>query len=176
MLEYAGIFASSSKLVMVGNAAGNEGISRIISEFRDDGTTFESSAVDLMVNINGGPRVNVNDQEWNIFQAAIKSGSSEGASDGRLRLWVNNMDENSPAIDTRDIQISTVAWEGGWVRYGGFLGFEGTERVWSPAPIIDMGSFEVGDAFDAGWGTGSVVEPPTCPDKPDVCPTCGRPY
>ena len=172
------MFASSSKPILIGDAGENHGISRINSQFRDNGMVPESSAVELMVNINGGPRHEVEDQQWHCYQIAVKSGSRHDSNDGRLRMWVDNMDINSPVIDTPDIQISVIDW-GLSLKYGGFLGFEGAPPgVWDPAPILDMGTFQLGDTFDAGWGTGSAVEPPVdpgCPDKPEVCPTCGRP-
>jgi hypothetical protein len=171
-----GVFASSSKLILLGDAGGHEGESRVISQFRDDGNTAESSAVMLTRNIEGGPKAVVADSEWHCYQAAIKSSSREGANDARLRLWVDNMDVNAPAIDTQGETLSVIDWASS-LKYGGYLGFEGAPPgVWDPAPILDLGSFQVGDAFDAGWGTGSAIEPPKPVEPgPAVCPTCGRP-
>lgn len=232
-----GMFNSSAKLLMIGNAAGDEGASRIISEFKDDGFTPESSAVNLMRNIEGGPRPAVTDQAWHTYQAAIKtsslvkqtttpitrSGSTATVNctahgfanssrvdvkyksgtettdewlhdgphtitvldantftfptnpaapavgtavrwlmqaDARLRLWVDTMTVGSPVIDTTDLGITTVAWSGGQLRYGGFLGFDPGAvpfNLWSPAPILDMGTFQLGDTFDSTWGTGGAA-------------------
>jgi hypothetical protein len=233
-----GLFASSSKIIMLGNAAGHEGISRVIVQFRDNGFVAESSAIDITRNIEGGAKVEVTDQVWHKYQAAILSSTSiketttpitrsgstatvnctahgftngqrvdikwksgteatdewlhDGphtitvvnantftfptdptapavgtsvrwlmSADARLRLWVDDFTVGSPEIDIGDLGISVIDWSGGGLRYGGFLGLEPDtlpSTMWTPAPIIDMGTFQTGDTFDSTWGAGGAPD------------------
>jgi hypothetical protein len=77
-------------------------------------------------------------------------------ADAELRLWIdgdnaNGFDAPSDRSPTSSFGLSVIAW-GAEVRYGGFNSQSGS-TFYSPPIQLDLGTFEIGDAFDAGWGT-----------------------
>lgn len=146
----------AGKFIMVGDGAGNEDISRVIINQRDNGMTAESSAFDLSRNIDGAVHgtgvIPVPTGQWVAGQAYIKSSSTVSANDGQLKLWLNaaNAALNTPSASSPQFPLSVVSWAGGTTKFGGFMSLE-QNPVWNPAPIVEICGFEVGAQFVPNW-------------------------
>jgi hypothetical protein len=103
---------------------------------------------------------------WLDIQLETRTSSSSGASDGALRLWVNNNNYSAPTIQSTGIQLVAGGVDSSYIIFGGY---NNTGDVPSGATNVQQYTdFEISTAFHSGWSGG--VPPPPPPATP-VPPT-----
>jgi hypothetical protein len=99
---------------------------------------------------------------WLNVQLETRTSSTESASDGALRLWVNNNNYSSPTIQNTGIQLSTGGSESSYIIFGGYNNASGVPA--GATNIQQYTDFEIATAFDSSWSRGSST--PAAPAPP----------
>jgi hypothetical protein len=103
---------------------------------------------------------------WLNIQLETRTSSTESASDGALRLWVNNNNYSSPTIQNTGLQLGSGGTESSYIIFGGYNNT--TDVPANATNIQQYTDFEIGTAFHSAWnGSGTTgPPPPTAPLSP----------
>lgn len=163
--------AWASKFVILGD--GGLESSRVIVELKTQ--TGNELSTRVQRNIDGDPNrtglIGMSNDAWHSLQWEIRSSSSSGASDARLKMWQDGANSNygSPTSQSGNFFLSTAAWSNlnlGYYASGVLVPNVG--RV-----SIQVAAFEYDDEFDPNWhsagsgggsgGGGGSANPPAAP-------------
>jgi hypothetical protein len=154
----------TDKFIIVGD--GDNAGSRVICHLRDNGSSSQTMALSCSRNIDGPPNatglVQLNAGQWNHVQIEMRS-SSSGSTNGRLAMWLNAANSNygSPTSQSGAMSLGTNNWQ------NVNIGFYANATISSSGRAsYQIADFEVDDAFDAGWNSGtggSTTPPPAAP-------------
>lgn len=155
----------TDKFIIVGD--GDNAGSRVICHLRDNGVSEQTMALSCSRNIDGPPNatglVQLNAGQWNHVQIEMRS-SSSGASNGRLAMWLNAANSNyaSPTSQSGGMSLGTNNWQNVNIGFYANATISGSGRA-----SYQIADFEVDDAFDPGWnsgtGGGATTPPPAAP-------------
>lgn len=149
-----GASSSTTKFIMFADGAGTPPVRFIlyIHGNHTTGNTFQLAVQYDAVSIGMESGYIYSTGTWYDVQWELKGGSSLSATDGWMKLWVNNNTYASPDMAVTGIQAKPQADDGGisWARcYLGSYQNEGLNA--SGVYKIQHCDFEIGDAFDSGW-------------------------
>jgi hypothetical protein len=95
---------------------------------------------------------------WLNIQLETQTSSSGTATDGALRLWVNNDNYSSPTLQNTGLQLVAGGADSRYIMFGGY---NNTDGVPSGATNIQQYTdFEISTAFHSGWNAGTTPPPP----------------
>lgn len=106
-----------------------------------DGFPFES----------GGPLASVG--SWHSYQVEIETSSVRDAVDGMMRVWLDTDVYGSPSTQSTEafaINVPAAGWTTTSFNEFCHSTLAGGQSP-TPSVIYDIGAFEVGETFDAGW-------------------------
>ena len=145
------------KFIMIADAGGQEEVSRLILNLRDNGMTAESTAYEWMRNIDGAEHGTglheVTVGAWVAGQLRAHTSATTASDDALLEMWLDadNASESAPTgRSPSGFSIDVSTWAGGNTRFGGFVDVA-QNPIWAPPPVIEMCGFELDDEFDPAW-------------------------
>lgn len=162
----------TNKFIILGD--GSDPSSRVIAELRPGGAA-NSVATRIQRNIDGDPNrtspVDLPASTWNALQYEVRSSSSSGASDARLRFWLNGANSNygSPTAQSGSFALYTHQWSNFNIGYYSNASLSPSGRL-----SFQLADVEFDDQFDPNWGSGSssggsggggTVNPPSAPNN-----------
>lgn len=163
----------TDKFIILGD--GSDASSRVIVELRP-GASAGAITTRIQRNIDGDPNrtqpVDLPLGVWNSLQYEVRSSSSSGASDARLRFWLNGANSNygAPTAQSGAFALFTHQWSNLNIGYYSNGSLSPSGRL-----SFQIASAEFDDQFDSNWGSGSgsggsgggggTVNPPSAPNN-----------